>query len=174
MFDQTSPRFDDLAIFGQKASQAVDLRGAELHQLLAHAVQRQDRLLLLGLDRNRLDAGLLHRRPDRACVVRIVLVTAHEGPNHPDDGTGGRSSAAVKLGKILHDMHHNAPLGEKEAAVHLFGIKCAEEIEEAKINGTPVVKIVKWAGIRYSLHTEVRKGMKLAKYVTVKPTPDNP
>ena len=72
----------DLAIFGQKASQAVDLRGAELHQLLAHAVQRQDRLLLLGLDRNRLDAGLLHRRPDRACVVRIVLVTAHEGPNH--------------------------------------------------------------------------------------------
>ena len=56
--------------------------GAELHQLLAHAMQRQDCLLFLALDRDRLDAWLLHRRPDRLCVVRIVLVAAHEGPDH--------------------------------------------------------------------------------------------
>ena len=44
----------DLSVFGQKTAQAVDLRGAELYQLPAHPVQRQDGLLLLALDRNRL------------------------------------------------------------------------------------------------------------------------
>ena len=45
-------------------------------------MQCQDRLLLLALDGHRLDARLLYRRPDRPRVVRIVLVAAHEGPNH--------------------------------------------------------------------------------------------
>ena len=45
-------------------------------------MQRQDCLLFLALDRDRLDAWLLHRRPDRPRVVRIVLVAAHEGPHH--------------------------------------------------------------------------------------------
>ena len=42
----------DLAIFGQQTAQAVDLGGAELHQLLAHPMQRQHRLLFFGLDRD--------------------------------------------------------------------------------------------------------------------------
>ena len=67
-----------LAVFGQQAAQAVDLGGAELHQLLAHAMQRQDRLLLFALDRNRLDPGLLHRRPDRPRVLHVVFVAADE------------------------------------------------------------------------------------------------
>ena len=46
--------------------------GAELHQLLAHAVQRQDGLLFLALDRNRLDAGLLCGGPDCLGIVYIV------------------------------------------------------------------------------------------------------
>ena len=45
-------------------------------------MQREDPLLLHALDRDRLDARLLHRLPDRACVVRIVLVVAHEWPDH--------------------------------------------------------------------------------------------
>ena len=45
-------------------------------------MQRQDRLLFLALDRDRLDARLLHRGPARPRVVRIVLVAADEGPDH--------------------------------------------------------------------------------------------
>ena len=45
-------------------------------------MQRQDRLLFLALDRNRLGAWLLHCGPDRPRVVRIVLVAAHERPDH--------------------------------------------------------------------------------------------
>ena len=44
-------------------------------------MQRQDRLLFLALDRNRLGAWLLHRGPDRPSVVRIVLVAAYKGSN---------------------------------------------------------------------------------------------
>ena len=72
----------DFAVFGQQAAQAVDLGGAELHQLLAHAVQRQYRLLLLTLDRDRLDARLLNRDPDRPRIVCIALVAAHKRPDH--------------------------------------------------------------------------------------------
>ena len=71
-----------LAVLGQQPAQTVDLRGTELHELLAHAMQRQNCLLFLALDRNRPDARLLHCRPDRAGVVRIVLVAADEGPHH--------------------------------------------------------------------------------------------
>ena len=65
-----------------ETAQAVDLGRAELHQLLTHAMQRQNRLLLLALDGNRLDARLLNRRPDRSSVVRIVLVAADERSDH--------------------------------------------------------------------------------------------
>jgi len=64
---------------GQETAQAIDLGGAELHQLLAHAVQRQDRLLFFGLDCDRLDIRLLYRRPDGAGVMHVVLVAADEG-----------------------------------------------------------------------------------------------
>src|SRR5690606_34603158 len=58
----------DLTVFGQQAPQAIDLRCAELDQLAAHAVQRQDRLLFLGLDRDSFDIRLLNRRPDRVGI----------------------------------------------------------------------------------------------------------
>src|SRR5690606_22936900 len=64
----------DLTVFGQQAPQAIDLRCAELDQLAAHAVQRQDRLLFLGLDRDSFDIRLLNRRPDRVGIVPVVLV----------------------------------------------------------------------------------------------------
>ena len=70
------------AVFSQQTPQAVDLRGAKLHQVLPHPMQRQNSLLRFALDRHRLDPGLLNRRPDRPRVVRIVLVAADERPHH--------------------------------------------------------------------------------------------
>ena len=77
-----SASWHDFAEFGQQTPQAVDLGGAELHQLLAHPMQRQNPLLFFALDGNRLDPGLLNRGPDRPRVVGIVLVAADERPHH--------------------------------------------------------------------------------------------
>ena len=57
------------AVFSQQTPQAVDLRGATLHQLLPHPMHRQNPLLRFALDRHRLDPGLLNRRhsPPRRC-----------------------------------------------------------------------------------------------------------
>ena len=129
----------DLAIFGQQTAQAVDLGGAELHQLLAHAMQRQDRLLFFALDRNRLDAWLLHRRPDRPRVVRIVLVAADEGPDHlrrkkpdlvtelPDPAcpmlraTAGlhRDQARRAIGEMFHKLRPHQPQIDDLARLHI-------------------------------------------------------
>jgi len=53
---------------------------AELDQLAAHAVQRQDDLLFLRLERDRLDVALLHRRPDGMRVMHITFVAANKCP----------------------------------------------------------------------------------------------
>src|ERR1700737_4692549 len=71
-----------LAVLREQSPQTVDLRGAKLHQLLSHPVQRQYRLLFLALDRYDLDLRLLHRRPDRACIRGIVLVAHHKRLDH--------------------------------------------------------------------------------------------
>ena len=67
------------------------------------------------------------------------------------------------LAAILSHMFHSAPLGEKVAMIHLFGIQYADKI------GSQVTEIVDLAeGVPNSYITEVYKGMRLAKYVTVK------
>jgi len=63
----------DLSVFGQQATQAVDLRGAEFDPLAAHAVQGQHGLLGLGFDRHGPERRLLHRCPDGAGIGRIAL-----------------------------------------------------------------------------------------------------
>jgi len=52
---------------------------------------------------------------------------------------------------------------EKVAMVHLFGIKYAKEIIE---NGS-IKDLVERAGLPASYHVEIKKGMNLAKYVTL-------
>ena len=64
----------DLAILGQRVAQAVDLGGAQIHQLLAHTVQRQDCLLLVVMLGVRIDSvpDQLGQGEDgfRVCVIR--------------------------------------------------------------------------------------------------------
>ena len=64
----------------------------------------------------------------------------------------------------LERMYNSAPSNEKAVRVHLFGIKYAEDLD-----GLSVSTVVETAGVRESYCTEVRKGMKLARYVTLKP-----
>lgn len=70
-----------------------------------------------------------------------------------------------ELGAILNDMYFNSPEKETVARIHLFGIKYAEEISSLN---TSFKEIAKAAKINESYGTEISKGAKLAKYVTVK------
>lgn len=70
-----------------------------------------------------------------------------------------------KLSEILFDMVNNAEEKNVYVQYHLFGIVYAEEI---KSSGIKITKIVEDAGIKKSIATEVRKGMKLSKFVELK------
>ncbi|HBU12610.1 MAG TPA: hypothetical protein DEB31_07775 [Clostridiales bacterium] len=61
-------------------------------------------------------------------------------------------------------MYDNAPKGEQEAYVHLFGIKYADSLNNRSI----IEAIVKHAEIRDSYVREIQKAVKLAHYVTLK------
>lgn len=69
------------------------------------------------------------------------------------------------LGKLLHDAYFNALEGEKVTMIHLFGIRYADEIECC---GASCRDIAIKACIKESYATEISKGVRLAKYVTVK------
>ena len=57
-------------------------------------------------------------------------------------------------------MYEKAGVGGKATAIHLFGIRFADELE-----GQPLKTIAFEATGRESYHTEIRKGMNLAKHV---------
>ena len=72
-----------------------------------------------------------------------------------------------ELADTLSQMHHNAAEGNKSVAVHLFGIRYADEIRDC---GASVTEIVSLSALRRTtLDREVSKGMKLSKYVTLRP-----
>ena len=74
---------------------------------------------------------------------------------------------AEELGRTLRRMYDSGKKGgEVDTMVHLFGIKYASEILDC--DGSPT-DIVRLSGIPESLVTEVKKGMKLERYVTPKP-----
>lgn len=70
-----------------------------------------------------------------------------------------------ELGAVLNDMYFNSPEKETVAMIHLFGIKYAKEIESLD---SSFKEIAIAAGINESYGTEISKGAKLSKYVTVK------
>ena len=70
------------------------------------------------------------------------------------------------LGKDLKQMYENAPENEKTTMIHLFGIINGDTILDNYLN---VAEIVRASGIQNSYQAEVRKGVKLSKYVSVKP-----
>jgi len=69
------------------------------------------------------------------------------------------------LGIKLKEMYENAPKGEKVAMIHLFGIKYAQEIKDSKASFQDIAVA---AGFDKPYGTEISKGAKLAKYVTIK------
>ncbi|WP_425589490.1 HTH-like domain-containing protein [Qipengyuania sp. DGS2-2] len=63
------------------------------------------------------------------------------------------------LATLLSERVANAATGERVTQIHLFGIEYAEEIGDA------ATRVVQASDIDDSYATEVRKGMRLAKYV---------
>lgn len=70
-----------------------------------------------------------------------------------------------ELARILRTMYENAKRNEAVCQINLFGIMYADEIKKS---GCSVKRIVELSGIRQGYLSEVTKGMKLSKYVTVK------
>ena len=67
-----------------------------------------------------------------------------------------------RLGKLLADAVAKAAKGDIAVTIHLFGIQYANEI------GSSANQVAIAAGISEKYGTELRKGMKLARYVTLK------
>lgn len=73
------------------------------------------------------------------------------------------------LGNKLKEMYENAPHNEQVTMIFLFGIKYADVIRG---NGYIAREIVEESGINENYATEVNKGIKMAKYVQIKPEKD--
>jgi uncharacterized protein YunC (DUF1805 family) len=73
------------------------------------------------------------------------------------------------LANALREMYKRAKRGERATAVHLFGIRYADQL-----GGAPIKEIVLRAGLTESWGTEVRKGMKLAQHVELNLAKDVP
>ena len=68
-----------------------------------------------------------------------------------------------ELADILWEMYDTAPENEKATQIHLFGINYAAELADHSI-----LTIRKKSGVPDSYHTEIYKGVNLAKYVELK------
>lgn len=68
---------------------------------------------------------------------------------------------------ILREMYRKAPKGGKATSIHLFGIKYAKEL-----NGLSIADIADQATGNESYQVEIRKGIRLAKYVRLKDNPE--
>ena len=74
-----------------------------------------------------------------------------------------RKMNETELAEILRRMYRNAPNGEQTTAVHLFGIRYVAELSAPNVS---INRMVERSGVgKTTYHTEVRKGMRLAKYV---------
>ena len=67
-----------------------------------------------------------------------------------------------ELGKILKEMYDNAQEGYQTTNILLFGVEYAPTIIEEKIKPTDIVRA---AGLHPSFSIELRKGIKLSKFV---------
>jgi hypothetical protein len=70
-----------------------------------------------------------------------------------------------ELANELKSMYLNAEKGESVTMIHLFAIKYAKEI---KNSGVSMLSIAETANIGGSYGTEISKGVRLAKYVSLK------
>lgn len=77
----------------------------------------------------------------------------------------------TELVQRLGEMYGSAPHGEVSTAVHLFGIRHAEDI---RASGASVAAIVRQSEVPDSYITEVHKGVALSRYVVERTPPDAP
>ena len=70
-----------------------------------------------------------------------------------------------ELAAILRSAYHNAPDKAKVTAVHLFGIRYANELRHMLLSD-----LVKKADIHQSYNVEISNGIRLAKYVELDTT----
>ena len=75
----------------------------------------------------------------------------------------GQKMEQQELADILWEMYDTAPDKEQATQIHLFGIKYAAELA-----GHSIPAIRKMSGVPDSYHTEIYKGVNLAKYVELK------
>ena len=65
--------------------------------------------------------------------------------------------------RLLDDMvRQGEPIGRKATAVHLFGIMYADELKRLKPR-----RVIEESSLKHTWEVELRKGMSLAKYVTI-------
>ena len=64
---------------------------------------------------------------------------------------------------VLERMYKDAPQGEKLTCLFLFGIIYADDLAALSVRD-----VVREAGVRPTYYTEIRRGIKLAKYVQIK------
>ena len=68
----------------------------------------------------------------------------------------------TELVERLRSMYRNAPNREKSTAIHLFGIRYVTDLASLHVS---IERVAQLSGVGNSYGTEIRKGMKLAKYV---------
>jgi len=74
----------------------------------------------------------------------------------------------TELAKELSKMYENADDGETATMVHLFGIRYSKYILENNISINDIInstRLKNGSSITSGYNTELRKGIKLAKYV---------
>ena len=71
-----------------------------------------------------------------------------------------------ELADILSHWYRHAPEGDSTTMIRLFGIVYVDEIGKC---GATVSEIVRLSDISDKYNAEVSKGMRLARYVTVRP-----
>ena len=74
---------------------------------------------------------------------------------------------ARDLSRVLREAWEQAPDGDVVVRIHLFGIEHAEALGDVSLRD-----LVESAGIPKPYATEIRKGMRLADFVTLNRTTD--
>ena len=69
-----------------------------------------------------------------------------------------------ELTRIFRDRYAQAPKGMVVTTIHLFGIEFANDLE-----GQPIKELCQRAGVPVSYHAEIHKGMRLSRFVRIKP-----
>jgi hypothetical protein len=76
------------------------------------------------------------------------------------------SDKIAGLGDALRELHRSFPAGEKTTAIHLFGVKYADQMEA--LTRADLDRVSEAAGLKPIHGLELRKMVKLGRYVAPK------